>query len=70
MSGIGKYPFVNIDTERIDFGEFTVGKEVSKQVTLSNYSDVAAEFNIEPVNDDGKDLAIGLSLSHGSIAPG
>jgi hypothetical protein len=37
---------------------------------LSNYSDVAAEFNVEPVNDDGKDLAIGLSVSHGSIPPG
>ena len=37
---------------------------------MSNYSDVTAEFNVEPVNDDGKDLAIGLSVSHGSISPG
>ena len=70
MQGIGKYPFVNIDKERIDFGEYTVGKEVSQEVTLSNYSDVTAEFNVEPVNDDGKDLAIGLSVQHGNIEPG
>lgn len=70
MQGIGKYPFVNIDKERIDFGEYTVGKEVVQKVTLSNYSDVASEFNIEPLNDDGKDLAIALSLSHGVIQPG
>ena len=37
---------------------------------MSNFSDVSAEFNVEPVNDDMKDQAIALSMTHGTIAPG
>jgi hypothetical protein len=38
MSGIGKFPFVSINHERLDFEQLTVGKELSKSVTLRNYS--------------------------------
>lgn len=70
MSGIGKFPFVSINHERLDFEQLTVGKELSKSVTLRNYSLVRAEYTLESVNDDGKDDSIKLSNMHGEIAPG
>lgn len=70
MSGIGKFPFVSINHERLDFEQLTVGKELSKSVTLRNYSLVPAEYTLEAVNDDGKDDSIRLSNMHGTIAPG
>lgn len=38
MSGIGKFPFVNLSTEKLDFESLTVGKEAFKNVELRNYS--------------------------------
>lgn len=70
MSGIGKFPFVSINHERLDFEQLTVGKELSKSVTLRNYSLVKAEYTLEPVNDDGKDNSVILSTMGGTIAPG
>lgn len=70
MSGIGKFPFVSINHERLDFEQLTVGKELSKSVTLRNYSLVKAEYTLDPVNDDGKDTSIKLSNTQGVIAPG
>lgn len=42
MSGIGKFPFVNISQEKMDFESLTVGKERVKSVELRNYSQVKA----------------------------
>ncbi len=70
MSGIGKFPFVSINHERLDFESLTVGKEASKTVSLRNYSLVKAEFNIDTMNDDGKDNSITLSSRSGVIEPG
>ena len=70
MSGIGKFPFVSLNHERLDFEQLTVGKDLSKSVTLRNYSLVRAEYTLESVNDDGKDDSIKLSNMHGTIDPG
>ena len=70
MSGIGKFPFVSINHEKLDFESLTVGKEAHKTIQLRNYSLVKAEFNIDTVNDDGKDPSIKLSQTEGTIKPG
>jgi hypothetical protein len=70
MSGIGKFPFVSINHDKLDFESLTVGKETFKTVELRNYSLVKAEYSIEPVNDDGKDDSIVLSATSGVIEAG
>ena len=70
MSGIGKFPFVTINHEKLDFESLTVGKEAHKTIQLRNYSLVKAEFNIDTINDDGKDASIKLSSDSGVIEPG
>ena len=42
MSGIGKFPFVSINHEKLDFESLTVGKDAHKTIQLRNYSLVKA----------------------------
>lgn len=70
MSAIGKYPFVTINHEKFDFESLLVGKQAQKDVILKNNSLVPAEFNVERVNDDGKDIAFSIDNYHGVIPPG
>jgi hypothetical protein len=46
MSGIGKFPFVNLSNEKLNFDSLTVGKESVKSVELRNFSQVKAQFKI------------------------
>lgn len=69
MSGIGKYPFVEISTDKIDFEALTVGKSTSQQVRLRNYSQVKGQYTVELINDDGKDKSIVLNKYRGAIEP-
>lgn len=46
MSGIGKYPFIEISTDKIDFETLTVGKTASQTVRMRNYSQVKAQYDI------------------------
>ena len=48
----------------------TVGKSDTKKITLRNHSLVQASFNIEKMNDDGKDQSFSLSQTDGVIGPG
>jgi hypothetical protein len=61
MSGIGKFPFVNLSNEKLNFESLTVGTELVKTVELRNFSQVKAQYSIEEVNDDGKDHAFTLN---------
>jgi len=70
MSGIGKFPFVNLSVEKLDFESLTVGKETTKNVELRNFSLVKAAFSIDEINDDGKDKAFILNTKGGIIKPG
>ena len=70
MSGIGKYPYVNLSDEKLNFESLTVGKSMSKTVELRNYSQVTACFTIEKINDDGKDTSFTLNKEAGTIQPG
>ena len=70
MSGIGKFPFVNLSNEKLNFESLTVGTELVKTVELRNYSQVKAQYSIEEVNDDGKDRAFSLNMKEGVIKPG
>ena len=38
MSGIGKFPFITVNHEKLDFESLTVGKVSSKTIDLRNYS--------------------------------
>lgn len=70
MSGIGKFPYVNISDEKLNFEQMTVGKSETKKITLRNNSLVPAKFSVEKINDDGKDMSFNLSEIEGSIKPG
>jgi hypothetical protein len=47
LSGIGKYPFVGINYEKLDFGELPIGKSATKELILFNDSLVSASFEIK-----------------------
>lgn len=70
MSAIGKYPFLILNQDKIDFEELLVGKVDAKSLLLKNNSTVAAKFAIEKVSDDGKDVAFSLEQYDGMIPPG
>ena len=61
MSGIGKFPYVNLSNEKLDFESLTVGKTLTKNIQLRNHSQVKSIFTIERINDDGKDNSFSLS---------
>lgn len=66
-SAIGKYPFITMDTESIDFETLLVGKSESRVITIHNSSLVHTNFKVTRVNDDGKDSSVSLSAMSGSI---
>jgi hypothetical protein len=38
VSAIGKYPFITINQEFIDFEELLIGKTLQKEITITNSS--------------------------------
>ena len=70
VSAIGKYPFITLSHESIDFKSLLIGKTDSKEITITNSSLVPTSFNIEKVNDDGKDKSIHLSHTSAELIPG
>ena len=38
MSGIGKFPFITVNHEKLDFESLTVGKLTQKTIDLKNNS--------------------------------
>ena len=70
VSAIGKYPFITLDAEDIDFDSLLVGKTVSRELKLQNSSLVPTDFKIEKVSDDGKDPSIKVDIKEGNISPG
>lgn len=70
LSGIGKFPFLSIDHEKLAFESTLVGKIETKKIELRNYSQVASLFSIEKINDDGKDNSFSLSDYSGEIKAG
>ena len=69
-SAIGKYPFITLDAEDIDFDSLLVGKTVSRELKLQNSSLVPTQFQIEKVSDDGKDPSIKVDIKQGTLSPG
>jgi hypothetical protein len=69
LSAIGKYPFLTINHEKFDFETLLVGKVSEKDVILKNNSLVPAEFNVEKVNDDGKDPSFSIDNYSGIVPP-
>jgi hypothetical protein len=70
VSAIGKYPFITLSHESIDFKSLLIGKTESKEITITNSSLVPTSFNIVKVNDDGKDKSIHLSHTSAELIPG
>ena len=70
VSAIGKYPFITLDAEDIDFDSLLVGKTVSRELKLQNSSLVPTQFQIEKVSDDGKDPSIKVDIKQGTLSPG
>ncbi len=62
LSGLGKYAFLTLNQDKIDFETLLVGKVSQKEIMLKNQSQVPADFTIEKINDDGKDVAFSLDF--------
>lgn len=69
LSAIGKYPFLTINQERFDFETLLVGKVASRDVMLKNQSLVPAQFTVEKINDDGKDVSFSIDNYSGIVPP-
>lgn len=51
LSAVGKYPYLAMNVGEIDFGDVLVTKEVSREITVKNNSEVPAEFRIVTVSN-------------------
>lgn len=69
VSAIGKYPFITINQEQIDFEELLIGKTCTKEITITNSSPVPTSFKISRTSDDGKDQSINLSHDGANLQP-
>ena len=58
MSAIGKYPFITLGQCSFDFETLLVGKTASQVFNLQNSALVPTTYEIERVQDDGKDVSI------------
>lgn len=69
ISAIGKYPFITVDNKSFDFGSLLVGKTASKDLVVTNSSEVPTTFTIEKIGDDGKDPSFTLSHMTANLQP-
>jgi hypothetical protein len=69
LSAIGKYPFITVDQKDFNFFSLLVGKTASKELTISNSSEVPTNFTIEKISDDGKDPSFTLSHTSACLLP-
>lgn len=77
LSAIGKYPYIGINAEKIDFGELLVGMTTTKEIILSNQNLVSADFQIERIDinktedyrtsDEGLYNSFSLDITKGTI---
>ena len=47
LSYVAKYPFLHINKQHIEFGSVQIGKSLEKELILSNWESVPAQFTIE-----------------------
>lgn len=52
LSGIGKYPYISIPNDRIEFGDILLGRTGEQSITIQNKSLVPATFAIRMINPD------------------
>jgi hypothetical protein len=70
MSAVGKYPFLTISSEKLDFETLIVGKITKKELLLKNESLVPAQFKIEKTDQaEGQDPSFSLDYYSGTIPP-
>eukprot|EP00826_Nyctotherus_ovalis_P020736 TRINITY_DN1654_c0_g6_i1.p1 TRINITY_DN1654_c0_g6~~TRINITY_DN1654_c0_g6_i1.p1 ORF type:complete len:373 (-),score=55.73 TRINITY_DN1654_c0_g6_i1:654-1772(-) len=70
VTAIGKYPYVALNTHKLDFGELLTGQTLTREITFRNPSSVPAEFEIKKENEDADVLpAFTLDCCSGTIPP-
>ena len=70
ISAIGKYPFLSINTMKLDFQTLLVTKQLTKELIIKNQSQVEANFKINQVlDDDFKDFCFSLDVKEGRVPP-
>ncbi|EGR32898.1 hypothetical protein IMG5_067390 [Ichthyophthirius multifiliis] len=70
VSGIGKYPFIQLSSSKIDFEQILVGKKESRDLTIKNQSEVEVFFVIKKIQEDEfKDQSLKLDILEGFIPP-
>ena len=71
LSAVFKYPYIQLPTEKLDFGDLLVGNQTTTKIELLNPSDVPAHFIVQHSSeDDFEDKAITCSHQEGLIPPG
>ncbi|KAL4426641.1 hypothetical protein ABPG74_018719 [Tetrahymena malaccensis] len=70
VSAIGKYPYISLSTQKLNFEQLLIGKQLVKEITIKNQSQVTATFSIvKIVDDEYKDNAFSLDVNQGEIPP-
>ena len=69
-SAIGKYPYIGLNSHKLDFGELLAGLTATKEIILKNPSLVPSEFEIEKINEQADVLpAFSLDCCKSVIPP-
>ena len=70
LSAIGKYPYIGLSTNKLEFDKLLVGKKVSKELIIKNQSQVPTSFQIQKTDDDSfKDNSFSIDVTNGEIPP-
>jgi len=70
LSAIGKYPYINLSTSKMDFEYLLLGKKATKDLIIKNISQVPAKFEIRKLEEDSfKDNAFSFDIKSGEIPP-
>ena len=70
LSAIGKYPFITINTAKLDFESLIVGKKEVKELLIKNQSPVPAAFQIHRLEEDNfRDHSFSLDYYRGEVPP-
>jgi len=68
ISGIGKFPFISLSDNKLEFGEQFPGQLMDKEVVLTNQTVVPAKFEIKCVESDLPGV-FSIDPSRGTIPP-
>lgn len=67
--GVGKYPFIVIKQQQVDFGRIHVGNSNTQNIVLENRSIVPASYIIQPIERDLFESVFFFTPNQGYVPP-